>query len=193
MQKNTVRAILITGVIAALALSGCGQKPTSSGTVSQGSEPPVNNSQTTPPPQEKAPTSNENEPIQSKIKAYYGDEQASQLVEKEVTINFKEEKDKYTAALWTLKKAPANSGLVPLADSLGFKSAALKDKKLTLDITVSGEGRLGAAGEAMLLEAIQKTLFQFSEVEQIDILVDGKPADSLMGHMDLPHPMNRPS
>ncbi len=43
----------------------------------------------------------------------------------------------------------------------------------------------------MLLEAIQKTLFQFPEVDSIDILVDGKPADSLMGHMELPHPIKR--
>lgn len=90
-----------------------------------------------------------------------------------------------------VEKAPADSKLVPLADALGFKSAILKDKKLTLDITVSGEGRLGAPGEAMLLQAIQKTLFQFPEVDSIDILVDGKPVESLMGHMDLPHPMKR--
>lgn len=192
MQKFTVRSVLMIGALA-VALSGCGQKPMNGANGVQGSETPTTgNSQTTPPAtQKEAPQDALKEPNQLRIKAYYGDEQATKLVEKEVTINFKEEKDKYTAALWTLKKAPQNSGLVPLAEALGFKSAVLKDKKLTLDLTVSGEGRLGAPGEAMLLEAIKKTLFQFKEVDSIDILVDGKAADSLMGHMDLPHPIKR--
>lgn len=193
MPKHTLRGIVLLGAIA-LALSGCGQKPAlSGGPASQGSEPPqANNSQTTSPPvQKEVPADKEKEPIHSNIKAYYGDEQQTKLVEKQVAISYKEEKDKYTAALWTLKKAPKDSNLVPLAEALGFKSAVLKDKKLTVDVTVSGEGRLGAPGEQMLLEAMKKTLFQFPEVDAIDILVDGKPAESLMGHMDLPHPMKR--
>ncbi|MCR8635008.1 MULTISPECIES: GerMN domain-containing protein [Paenibacillus] len=189
MQKHTIRGLLLIGAVA-LVLSGCGQKPTSNGTKSPASEPPATGSQTTP-PSNVDPTTAEKDMIRLTIKAYYGDEQAAKLVEKEVSINYKEDKDKYTAALWTLKKAPPGSNLIPLADALGFKSAVLKDKQLTVDLTVSGEGRLGAPGEAMLLEALQKTLFQFSEVDSIDILVDGKPAESLMGHMELLHPMKR--
>ncbi|SFL74447.1 Sporulation and spore germination [Paenibacillus sp. 1_12] len=195
MNKHIIIGFVVTGAIA-MALSGCGQKPASSGTTSQGSgsQNPANNSVISPAPKQDvtpATTPAQSKSIQAQIKAYYGDEQATKLVEKEVTINYPEEKEKYTTALWTLKKAPADSKLVPLADALGFKSAVLKDKKLTLDITLSGEGRLGAPGEAMLLQAIQKTLFQFPEVDAIDILVDGKPVESLMGHMDLPHPMKR--
>jgi spore germination protein GerM len=193
MKKNTVLGLLITGAVV-LVLSGCGQSQplANSGTVSQGTVPPAANSLTTPPAvKETAPKAAEKAAIQSHIKAYYGDEQATKLVEKEVSINYTDEKDKYTTALWTLKKAPSDSKLVPLAESLGFKSAALKDKKLTLDLTVAGEGRLGAPGEQMLLQAIQKTLFQFPEVDTIDILVDGKSTESLMGHMELLHPMRR--
>jgi spore germination protein GerM len=195
MQKNTVRGVILAGAIM-LILSGCGEKPTTSGTGPQSSTPPVANSKpTTAPAAEKpsqAQASAEKDPIHLNIKAYYGDDQGTKLVEKEVAITYKEQKDKYTTALWTLKKAPQNSsGLVPLADALGFKSAVVKEKKLTLDVTVSGEGRLGAPGEELLLQAIKKTLFQFPEIDSIDILVDGKPAESLMGHMDLPHPMKR--
>jgi spore germination protein GerM len=193
MQKHKILSLFLAGAIT-LSLSGCGQQPASSGMVPQGSEAPAANNLATPPVQPKqevAPKAAEQAPIQLHIKAYYGDEQAMKLVEKEVSINFKEEKDKYTAALWTLKKAPADSKLLALGESLGFKSAEVKDKKLTLDLSVSGEGRLGAPGEALLLQAIQKTLFQFSEVNSIDILVDGKPTDSLMGHMELPHPIKR--
>ncbi|TDG00173.1 GerMN domain-containing protein [Paenibacillus piri] len=187
MHKHTIRSLIIIGVVA-LALSGCGQKPTDSGPASQGSTPPANGGQTAPPDQ-KPPA--EKEAVSLPIKAYFGDEQATKLVEKEVTISYKDEKDKYMAALQALKNVPQDGKLVPLAGALGFKSAELKDKKLNVDLTVSGEGRLGAPGEKMLLDAIRQTLFQFKEVDAIDILVDGKPAESLMGHMDLPHPIKR--
>lgn len=187
MQKQTIRGLLITGAIA-LVLSGCGHKPASSTAASQASAPPAAGSQTTPPPQETAAVKDS---IRLPIKAYYGDEQATKLVEQEVAISYKEAKDKYTTALGALKQAPANSKLVPLAAALSFKSAVLKDKLLTVDLTVAAEGRLGAPGEAMLLDAIQKTLLQFPEVDAIELLVDGKPAESLMGHMELPHPMKR--
>lgn len=191
MQKYIVRSLILTGAVA-LVLSGCGQKPLGNGGASQGSENPLVNSPATPSPAPKDNQQNEKkEPLKKQIKAYYGDDQATKLVEKEVTINYNEDKDKYTAALWTLKKAPENSNLIPLAEALGFKSAVLKDGKLTVDLTLSSEGRLGAPGESMLLHAIQNTLFQFPEVNSIDILVDGKAVESLMGHMDLPHPIKR--
>jgi len=197
MQKMTLRGIVLIGAVA-LALSGCGQKPLSgpSSQESPSAPPPADSSKTTPASNAKDAAEGQpnqsNDAIHSEIKAYYGDEQQTKLVERQVAINYKEEKDKYTTALWTLKKAPADSGLVPLAAALGFKSAVLKDGTLTVNVTISAEGRLGAPGEQMLLEALKKTLFQFPEVGAIDILVDGKPEESLMGHMELPHPIKRP-
>jgi copper chaperone len=41
------------------------------------------------------------------------------------------------------------------------------------------------------LDAIQKTLFQFPEVDAIEILSGGKQTDSLMGHVELSHPIKR--
>ena len=34
-------------------------------------------------------------------------------------------------------------------------------------------------------------MFQFEEVQQIELTVDGQQVESLMGHVDLEHPMNR--
>ncbi|NHN31872.1 GerMN domain-containing protein [Paenibacillus agricola] len=191
-MKQHIRIFLVGAI--ALSLSACGQQPANSSMAVKAPEAPITNSMVTPPavqPNQEVEAKPSEQGVSHQIKAYYGDEQASKLVEQNVSINYKEEKDKYTTALWTLKKAPADSKLVPLGESLGFKSAVVKDKKLTLDITVSGEGRLGGPGEALLLQAIQKTLFQFPEVDSIDILVDGKPAETLMGHMELEHPIKR--
>jgi hypothetical protein len=194
MHDKAVRGLVRTSALAAvlavaLAAAGCGQKPEGSGAASPSPGNPAAGS----PAGVSSGEKTGQPPVQLHIKTYYGDEQAVQLVEAEAAISFKEEKDKYITGLEALKKAPSGSKLIPLAEALGFKSAALQNGKLTVDLTVSGEGRLGAPGEAMLLEAIKKTLFQFPEVGSVDILVDGKAADSLMGHMELPHPIKRGS
>lgn len=67
----------------------------------------------------------------------------------------------------------------------------LKDGQVTVDLSLPDAARLGSPGEEMLLDALKKTLFQFSEVKTIEILLDGKQVESLMGHMELPHPIKR--
>ncbi|MNY78319.1 hypothetical protein D3C86_2185150 [compost metagenome] len=53
------------------------------------------------------------------------------------------------------------------------------------------DAHLGASGEDLALQALLKTSFQFDEVKTVDILVDGKSVDSLMGHVELEHPFSR--
>ncbi|MNJ00980.1 hypothetical protein D3C73_1604640 [compost metagenome] len=50
---------------------------------------------------------------------------------------------------------------------------------------------MGSGGEVLLMDALKKAVFQFSEVQALDILVDGKIVDSLMGHVELEHPIKR--
>lgn len=60
---------------------------------------------------------------------------------------------------------------------------------MTLDIHIPDEARLGAPGELQLVESLKKTLFQFSFIEGINLLVVGEPVESLMGHVDIEHPI----
>ncbi|MGE5543270.1 MAG: S-layer homology domain-containing protein, partial [Bacillota bacterium] len=48
---------------------------------------------------------------------------------------------------------------------------------------------VGSSGEVMLLDSIMATLAQFPGVERIRILVDGRPLDSLAGHVDITGPL----
>jgi hypothetical protein len=41
------------------------------------------------------------------------------------------------------------------------------------------------------IDALQKTFFQFDEVQSLELLVDGNQIESLMGHVELEHPMTR--
>ncbi|MEC0207690.1 GerMN domain-containing protein [Paenibacillus ehimensis] len=188
---------MAAAAIAALLLAGCGTSkaplqgtaetpPSKSG---QAVQPGTGGEKTTTPPETSAPKPDPDKK-ELKIKAYYSDAQLEKLVPKDVTIHIKQDQDKYLAALNQLKKSP-DDNTIPLFKGFTYKNVALKDGQLNLDVSIADEGRLGSGGEEMLLDALQKTMFQFSEVKSIEVLVDGKQVESLMGHMDLPHPIKR--
>jgi hypothetical protein len=129
-------------------------------------------------------------PVEANIKLYYADTEMTKLVEKQGSLTNVPEADKYKSALQKLQTAP-DSSVVSLFKGVNIQSAQIKDGQLTVNVTVNDQGRLGAPGEALLLDAFKKTLFQFSEVKTIELLVDGKKTESLMGHMDIPHPIKR--
>lgn len=188
----------ICGLVLLLALaSGCGQKPGTAQptgneepTVEQGSGAVTNN-------QGESGAENESNQAQTEapeqqtlsIKSYYTDDQINELTEKEQTITYTNDADKYLTTLETLKDSGA-SELVPLW-KVEFRSVKLSGGMLSIDITIPDEARLGSGGEALAVEALQKTLFQFQEVESIELLVDGQQVESLMGHVELEYPMTR--
>jgi len=126
------------------------------------------------------------------VKAYYADESLDKLNEREISIRFASDDEKYRAALTALATAP-DARLKPLAAGLDIRSVKSENGNVVIDLSVKDEGRLGSPGEMLLIEAIRKTMFQFPEVKTFDLLVDGKPAESLMGHVDLQHPFKRDS
>jgi hypothetical protein len=127
---------------------------------------------------------------QQQIKVYYGNEDGSALIENTANLRFTTPSSKYLGALNSLKQSQ-DAKAVPLCPDFTFKSADLKEGNLTVDLSFTPNGQLGANGESLLMQAIPKTLFQFQEVKTIELLVDGKKLDSLMGHVDLPHPIPR--
>jgi len=175
-------SVMLTGACIFLALTGCGQ------TKQQHEAAPGKEPVTAEKPADSA--TSQPEEIAAKVKAYYGDENGQQLVEKEVTVNYKQAEDKYRAALQTLT-ASSDSKLVPLCKGFTFNTVTFSQHMLTVDVTISQEARQGAPGEMLVLEALKRTLFQFPEIDAIDILVDGKQVDSMMGHVELPHPIKR--
>ncbi|MBP1155312.1 spore germination protein GerM [Paenibacillus sp. PvR052] len=192
MNKNWHKVLAATAVFT-LLLSGCGQsKPPAQGA---GETPPANMGQgsqqgTDTPPQTATPAPNQEQNKQMKVKTYYSDSNFEKLIEKETTISYKQDADKYRAALESLKTSPDNQSLT-LFKGFTFNKVDLKDGQITIDLSMAPESHLGSGGEDMLLNALQKTLFQFSEIQAIEVLVDGEQVESLMGHMDLPHPIKR--
>ncbi|MBE9918133.1 hypothetical protein G8C92_29480 [Paenibacillus donghaensis] len=124
------------------------------------------------------------------IEVYYTDPQELELKKSDKEIRFKKENEKFKEAFKALQES-GNGELIPLWGKIELKSLEFKDGAMTLDIHMPDEARLGAGGEQFALDALSQTMFQFKEVQTIELLVDGQQVESLMGHVDLDHPMKR--
>lgn len=166
---------ILLGVTLALAVTGCAnantkQDPVSGSGAATGTETPSAK--------------------QLAVKTYFVDDNLDKLIERQATVSVKADADKYAAALNALK-TPPEAALSSLCQGITYRTATNDKGNVTIDLTIADNGRLGAPGEELLLQAIRQSMFQFSEVQTIDILVDGKKTESLMGHMSLDHPIKR--
>jgi predicted small lipoprotein YifL len=182
-MKSTIRFI-VAGAAMATLLTGCGAKDKP--VAQQPQIPPaVANAASPPAPEQTKPQAKS-----ATIQTYFGDENGTSLVAKTTTIAYTADSDKYVAALKALQTS-TDGKAVPLFDGFTFSKATLEQGKLKLDVKLSDDARLGSPGEELVLDALQKTLFQFPEVNEIYVTVDGKQVESLMGHVDLPYPIKR--
>lgn len=175
--------MLLTVIVVATA---CGQKQQ---TASPNNE---KNSNVTTPAAADPQNPNQQEEDQTKetIDAYFTDEQIMDLKKESKEITYKDNNEKYIAALKSLQSANDDK-LISLWEKVTFKTAEFKDGLVTVDITLPNEARLGSGGESLAIDSLKSTLFQFPEVTEIELLVDGAKVDTLMGHVELEHPMKR--
>ena len=97
-------------------------------------------------------------------------------------------------AMEALASGPRNTDLwavVPPATKV--KSVLVKQRTAYVDF--SGElvtqGFGGSSREILAVGAIVNTLTEFPEVENVQILVEGKKVDTLFGHLDVSEPLGR--
>ncbi|RPK28605.1 GerMN domain-containing protein [Paenibacillus xylanexedens] len=147
---------------------------------------------TTPPSETSTDTPTTSESNEKKtITVFYTDEEELELHKASAEISYASDDAKYKAAFESLQQSK-DAKLVPLwSKKIELKSVQFKDGALTLDIHMPDTARLGAGGESYALDALKQTFFQFDEVKSLDLLVDGQQTESLMGHVDLEHPMTR--
>jgi hypothetical protein len=196
---NRRRSIILGILVLLLALSsGCGQKPQAAPDAGAGNAEANQGSVQAPneaTPQNSDATQGAGGVDQPQLKTesievYFTDEQMLELSKESREISYPAEQDKYLAALKALQ-TPNTASQFSLWGKAEFHSADFKDGTVTVDLTLPDEARLGAGGEALAIDALKNTLFQFDEVEAIDVLVDGAAVDTLMGHVELTHPLVR--
>lgn len=202
-MKKTGWMILM--LVFMLGLAGCGDKPQASApgenngnntdtgiTAPDAAEPDSSGASgavETVDPVNTENSSVEPEMLTSTIKVYFTDDNLDKLTAVEREISYPAETDKYEAAFTALQTA--EPGTLSLWNKIILRQVELQDGLLTIDITVPDEARLGAGGEALAVDALLQTFFQFDEVKQLELMVDGKKEETLMGHVELEHPYSK--
>lgn len=80
--------------------------------------------------------------------------------------------------------------VVSLPKETRVRGISIRDGTCTVDF--SGDIRrssVGSGGEAALIESIVRTLCQFQTVDSVRIMIEGEPAESLAGHVDISGPL----
>lgn len=185
MKRSRRIMLLISGFLALFLIAACGTKPANppsppaqeqnNGT---GAETPA----PAPAPETQAKT--------AKVLIYYSNHDLTAMEKEEQEITFNTDEEKYAKAMELLGK-PSKPEHQPLWPNFAFHSITLKNGKLTIDADSKNQYNLGSTGEMMAIEALRMTMFQFPEVQSIIILVDGKPTETLMGHVDVSQPIPR--
>ncbi|MBW7474128.1 GerMN domain-containing protein [Paenibacillus oenotherae] len=194
MKHSSIKRLLLLGLLVVIVamLAACGtnkeENTNKNAEVSAGGstpteQPPVTDNEPVEPEKPEAKT--------EKIKVYYPDNELIELGEQTVEIQYEDDSKRAEAVFLALQKDGAG-GEVSLWKGIELLSAKVEDGgAVILDIHIPDEARLGAPGEVLAIEAIQKTFFQFDAFNSLDILVDGKQIESLMGHDILEHPYKK--
>ena len=124
-----------------------------------------------------------------KLTYYVSDSEMGELVELQIAVK-DDGSNLHKRAIDMLAGDPGD-GNVPLWKGTAFNRVELDGGILTVDVSIPDSARLGAPGEALALDALLRTAFQFDDVDAVNILVDGEETDSLMGHESLEHPFHR--
>lgn len=118
-----------------------------------------------------------------------GDESLEKLLKVEVdSVPTDSVEDDYMLMLKTLNLR----GDSPI-QVVDFKSATLKDGKLTIDMgDATNLGIGGSTSEYIILEQIKATMFNnFEEVKSIQFTVEGKIVDTFLGHIEITEAFER--
>ncbi|WP_334071506.1 MULTISPECIES: GerMN domain-containing protein [Paenibacillus] len=198
MKKIGLSAMLLL----VLVVSACGQKPETepnaaespqTGVTAPGTVSPVTGSggaqeepgdQGTGKQLEETPKA-----LTQKIKVYYTDDELMELKTVEKEIGYTEESQKYNEAFKALQTP--DDGMISLWDKITLNSVRFSKGKITLDVTIPDEARLGAGGESLAIDALKQTFFQFDEVKELELTIDGEQQESMMGHVELEHPFKK--
>ena len=201
MNKPNLKKMLVlalTGVMLVMS-AGCDSntdngKPAPSATEST-SKPSKDNTDKPAAPAASDSSSKKQEQAKTlSIEVYYPDDNGMKLVPVKREIEVNPYKDKYTAAVEMQMRAPKEKNLTDVFPQ-GVKLLSVKVEGETA--IVDFDGRLskgfvgGSTGEEMLVGSVVNTLTNYPEIKEVRFMLDGKPIETIAGHMDLSRPVKR--
>jgi len=99
--------------------------------------------------------------------------------------------DAYMDALELLKTSPEEGYSTVITDQIKINDVYLEGDTVFVDFDINGLNG-GSLEETFLISQIINTLINtFDEVKQVQFLVDGEEAETLMGHVDTAEPFTK--
>ncbi|MCR5175546.1 MAG: GerMN domain-containing protein [Anaerovibrio sp.] len=136
---------------------------------------------------------NKQEAEDIKVKLYFPNNDASEMVAVEKTVKVTGT-TKYKAAIEALLAGTTDKKLtnvIPKKTKL-LGAEVVKDTiKLNFSKELIDDFNGGSTGEEMLVGSIVNTMTEFPEIKKVHILVEGKTVDTIKGHMDTSVPLTR--
>ncbi len=119
-----------------------------------------------------------------------GDESLEKFMVYQTEMTSKPE-EAYKSALEMLKTSPDKGYSTVVTDQIKFNDVYLDGDTAVVDLSGSGLSG-GSMQETFLISQIVDTLLNsFKEVKQVQFLVDGKTAETLMGHVGAADPFTK--
>lgn len=174
---------LFSLVVFITLLSGCSSQPGSEqAATTKDPEKVEENIQ----PVQSAPTIEEGK---SQVQLFMTDELALEVVEVQVELSWNSETKFET--LFQALSGPQGDHAVSLWEGWSLIDSSLADGGfLTLNLN-GPEEAVGSSIERLMLLTLLKTMFQFPEVEQVQILINGEKKETLSGHVEIHEPFKK--
>lgn len=100
-----------------------------------------------------------------------------------------------TAIEMLLAEPTIKNVVSPIPKGTALRKLVIKDHIAYIDFSneIVKNNVGGSASERLLVGAIVNTLTEFSEIEKVQILVEGKTVETISGHVDISEPLSRSS
>lgn len=174
-MKKHLKLIFSLAMIAFLLLAGCSQESANGG---KNNNPP------------------ESKPIEKEITLYFSDSNATGLIGEKRMVEIENTAQLPEAIVKELIVGPDKSGLQPtFPPEARLLSLTIDNKTALVDFSQDMIDKHwgGSTGETLTIMSLVNSLTELSEIEQVQIMIEGEKIDSLLGHWDTSQPIGRDS
>lgn len=183
MKKRKILSLLIlTLFIAAITLSGCADSTkTKTPSENKTAQNPVSDSA-------KLQT--------IEVVLYFGDDQANYLLPEKRTVKVKNSNPQIIgeAIVKELIKGPQNKNLkatMPAPARLLSFLITAKTAYVNFSEEIRSNHPGGSTGETMTIMSLVNSLTELKDIENVQLMIDGKKIETLVGHWDTSQPISR--
>jgi germination protein M len=124
------------------------------------------------------------------LETYYSNTNLTDLVAIEKTIQWIAPNTKYEIAFNALTLSPGTD-VIPLWQQSYLRNIEFTNGQLQIDLSEDELRSTGSSAERLMILSILKTMFDFPEVKEITLTIDGELTETLSGHMQINQPFTK--